>query len=156
VNGVCAGAAPHFVADSDTVLAGASARFVDTHVTVGQVTALELIGLLRQVSLEHVLRMVVSGRAGAVDADEAVRIGAADEVVPDDRLLERAMELAAIAASVSPATVQASPRAVWHSFEPPLSEAYDYGHQLIRAHRDHPDALEGVAAFAERRDPLWS
>jgi enoyl-CoA hydratase/carnithine racemase len=156
VNGVCAGAGLHFIADSDIVLAGASARFIDTHVDVGQVTALEPIGLLRRMSLEHVLHMVVLGRAGGFDATEAVRVGLASEVVPDEDLLARALELADIAASVSPATVQASLRAIWESFEMPLSEALDRGYELIRAHRAHPDALEGVLAFGERRQPRWS
>jgi enoyl-CoA hydratase/carnithine racemase len=156
VNGVCAGAGLHFVADSDIVLAAASARFVDTHVDVGQVTALEPIGLLRRMSLEHVLSMVVLGRAGGFDAPTAVRVGLASEVVPDDQLVARALELADIAASVSPATVQASLRAIWESFELPLSQAYDHGYELIRAHRAHPDALEGIVAFSERRKPRWS
>jgi len=156
VNGVCAGAGLHFVADSDIIIVGESSRFVDTHVDVGQVTALEPIGLLRRMSLEHVLRMVVLGRAGSIDAPEAVRIGLASEVVPDSELLPRAMQLAQIAAAVSPATVQASLRAIWGSLELPLSEAYDQGYKLIRAHRDHPDALEGVLAFSERRRAVWT
>jgi enoyl-CoA hydratase/carnithine racemase len=155
VNGVCAGAGLHFVADSDIVIGGTSARFVDTHTDVGQVSALEPIGLLRRVSLEHVLRMVILGRAGSVDAAEAFRIGLVSEVTPDSQLMDRAMELAEIAASVSPATVQASLRAIWESLECPLSEAYDRGYEIIRAHRDHPDALEGVLAFSQRRKPVW-
>jgi enoyl-CoA hydratase/carnithine racemase len=147
VNGVCAGAGLHFVTDSDLVVAGTSARFVDTHVDVGQVTALEPIGLLR---------LVVLGRAGAIDATEAHRIGLVGEVVPDEALLDRALELGRVAASVSPATVQASLRAIWESFELPLQDAYDRGYELIRAHRDHPDALEGVRAFTEKRTPDWS
>jgi enoyl-CoA hydratase/carnithine racemase len=155
VNGVCAGAGLHFIADSDIVIAGESARFVDTHTDVGQVSALEPIGLLRRVPLEHVLRMVILGRAGGFDAAEAYRIGLVSEVTRDAELMDRAMELADIAASVSPATVQASLRAIWESFESPLSEAYDRGYEAIRAHRDHPDALEGVLAFSERRKPIW-
>jgi enoyl-CoA hydratase/carnithine racemase len=155
VNGVCAGAGLHFVADSDIVIAGSSARFVDTHTDVGQVTALEPIGLIRRIPLEHVLRMVILGRAGSIDAAEALRISLVSEVVPDSELMHRAMQLAETAASVSPATVQASLRAIWESFECPLSEAYDRGYEIIRAHRDHPDALEGVLAFSERRKPVW-
>jgi len=156
VNGVCAGAGLHFVADCDLVIAGASARFVDTHVDVGQVTALEPIGLLRRISLEHVLRMVILGRAGAIDAAEAVRIGLASEVVDDDKLLDRALELASVVAQASPAAVQASLRAVWESFELPLAAAYDRGYDILVGHREHPDALEGVVAFAEKRPPEWS
>jgi enoyl-CoA hydratase/carnithine racemase len=100
--------------------------------------------------------MVVLGRAGGIDAAEAFRIGMVSEVTPDAELMDRAMELADIAASVSPATVQASLRAIWESFELPLSEAYDLGYSIIRAHRDHPDALEGALAFSQRRTPVWS
>jgi enoyl-CoA hydratase/carnithine racemase len=100
--------------------------------------------------------MVVLGRAGGFDAPTAVRVGLASEVVPDDQLLARAFHLADIAAAVSPATVQASLRAIWESFELPLSQAYDRGYEFIRAHREHPDALEGVRAFSERRNPQWS
>ena len=45
VNGVCAGAALHFVADCEIVIASDAASFVYTHVNVGQVAALEPIGL---------------------------------------------------------------------------------------------------------------
>ena len=47
VNGVCAGAGMHFVADADIVIASSNASFTDAHVTVGQVAALEPIGLLK-------------------------------------------------------------------------------------------------------------
>jgi enoyl-CoA hydratase/carnithine racemase len=48
VNGVCAGAGLHFVTDSEIVICSTDATFVDTHVNVGQVTALEL-GLVSEV-----------------------------------------------------------------------------------------------------------
>ena len=46
VNGVCVGGGFHFVADADIVLMSSTASFIDTHVSVGQVTALEPIQLL--------------------------------------------------------------------------------------------------------------
>ena len=48
VNGACAGAGLHFVADSDIVIAASSATFLDPHVSVGQVSAFETIGLARR------------------------------------------------------------------------------------------------------------
>src|SRR5918994_708843 len=45
VNGVCAGGGLHFVADADVVIAASNATFVDPHVSVGQVSAYETIGL---------------------------------------------------------------------------------------------------------------
>ena len=48
VNGICAGGGFHWVADADIVIASSNASFLDTHVSVGQVAAYELIGLARQ------------------------------------------------------------------------------------------------------------
>ena len=62
VNGVCAGGGLHFVADADIVIAAANATFLDPHVSVGQVTAFEAIGLLRKMPAEAVMRMALVGR----------------------------------------------------------------------------------------------
>src|SRR6476661_7146692 len=48
VNGVCAGAGLHFVADADIVIASSNATFMDPHVSVGQVSAIETIALVRK------------------------------------------------------------------------------------------------------------
>ena len=156
VNGVCAGAALHFVADSDIVLAGDRATFVDTHVHVGQVSALEPIGLSRKMPLGAVLRMVVLGKHERLSADRALELGLVSEVVPGDELLARAHELAAMVASASPATVRASLAAIWESLNLGLEDAYDHGFAVLSRHWAHPDALEGPRAFLEKRDPEWA
>jgi len=155
VNGICAGAGLHFVADCDIVIAGRSASFTDTHVNIGQVTALEPIGLARRMPLGAVLRMVVLGRDERLSAEAAMQVHMVSEVVEDAQLRERALDLARVAASVSPAAVQASLGAVWRSFEPMLSEAYENGLEAVMRHRSHPDATEGPAAFIEKRAPKW-
>ena len=48
VNGVCAGGGLHWVADADVVIAASDATFVDPHVSIGQVSALETIALMRK------------------------------------------------------------------------------------------------------------
>ena len=156
VNGVCAGAGLHYVADSDFVIASETASFVDTHVNVGQVTALEPIGLLRRMPLGAVLRMVVLGKAERLTAAEALGLSMISEVTAPEALIPRAMELAEIVASVSPAAVQASLQAIWQSFELPLAKAYENGFNILIRHRSHPDALEGTTAFIEKRAPNWT
>ncbi|WP_419709629.1 enoyl-CoA hydratase/isomerase family protein [Pseudomonas sp. NFX224] len=155
VNGICAGAGLHFVGDCDIIIAGESASFTDTHVNIGQVTALEPIGLARRIPLGAVLRMVILGKSERLDAAAALSVHLVSEVLPDNQLRERAMALAQIAAQVSPAAVQASLRAVWGSFEPALSDAYTAGLEAVMRHRDHPDAVEGPLAFLEKRAPRW-
>jgi enoyl-CoA hydratase/carnithine racemase len=156
VNGICAGAGLHFVADSDIVIASENASFVDTHVNVGQVTALEPIGLLQRMSLTKVLRMVILGKAEKLSAAQALECEMISEVVPPEKLLARAIELGDIAAAVSPAAVQVSLRAIWNSLELPLAKAYEEGFDALIRHRAHPDAKEGPAAFLAKRPPKWS
>lgn len=155
VNGVCAGAGLHFVADSDIVIAAEEASFVDTHVNVGQVTALEPIGLMRRMPLGAVLRMVTLGKAERLSARQALDVQMISEVVPQEELVDRAMALAEVIANVSPASVQRSLKAVWEAFELPLSKAYENGFDILIRHRSHPDALEGPTAFQEKRQPVW-
>ena len=155
VNGVCTGSGFHFIADADIVIASTTASFVDTHVSVGQVTAIEPITLIPRIGLGNVLRLTVLGKHGRISADEALRISLVDEVVEPERLLDRAIELGEVAASGSPAAVEASKRAIRGSLERPMAEALQHGWELLLAHREHPDSTEGPAAFVEKREPRW-
>jgi enoyl-CoA hydratase/carnithine racemase len=156
VNGVCAGGGLHFIADADVVIASEEASFVDPHVSVGQVSALEPISLAPRMGLGNALRFAVLGRAGRIDAREALRVSLVDEVVPAAELMPRALALAEAAAQASPAAVEATKRAVWASLELPFGEAMRQGWERLVAHRSHPDALEGPAAFNAKRQPEWT
>jgi len=155
VNGVCTGAGLHFIADADLVVASSTASFLDTHVSVGQVAAIEPITLLPRIGLGNALRLTVLGRHGRIGAQEALRIGLVDEVVAPDQLHARALELAEQAASGSPAAIEASKRAIHGALEVPMREAMQAGWELLLAHREHPDSIEGPRAFAEKREARW-
>jgi enoyl-CoA hydratase/carnithine racemase len=156
VNGLCASAGLHFVADSDIVICSENATFFDTHAHVGQVSALEPIGLARRIPVGEVLRMVTLGRAYRIDAARALAIGLVSEVVPLEQLRARAIELARIVASASPQTLKVSLRAIWESLDLGLDDGLRHGYELLQAHLDHPDAQEGPAAFMARREPQWT
>jgi enoyl-CoA hydratase/carnithine racemase len=74
VNGVCAGGGLHFVADADIVIAASDATFLDPHVSVGQVTAYEAIGLMAKMPVEAVMRMAFVGRHERMSAQRASRL----------------------------------------------------------------------------------
>ena len=156
VNGVCAGGGLHFIADSDLVIASENASFVDTHTAIGFVSACEPIGLARRIPLEAVMRLVLLGRAGRIDANNALALGLVGEVVPAGRLLERAQALGEIIAQQSPAATRASKKAIWESLNMGLEQANQHGWDSVRAFWDHPDYLEGPRAFAEKRPPKWT
>jgi E-phenylitaconyl-CoA hydratase len=155
VNGVCTGSGLHFVADADVVVASSTATFLDTHVSVGQVTAIEPITLLPRIGLGNALRLAVLGRHVRIGATEALRISLIDEIVEPERLLDRAVELAEQAASGSPSAVEKSKRAIRGALERPMAEAMQHGWELLLAQRSHPDSVEGPKAFAEKREPEW-
>src|SRR6478735_233729 len=140
VNGICAGGAFHWVADADVVIAASDAQFFDPHVSVGQVVAIEAIGLLRKMPFEAVMRMALVGRHERMSAQRAYELGMISQIVdPPDQLRDAAQELAERIAKNSPAAMAASKRALWRALELGL-----------------PDQEEGPRAFAEKRDAQWA
>jgi enoyl-CoA hydratase/carnithine racemase len=155
VNGVCAGGGLHFVADADIVIASERASFVDPHVSVGQVTALEPLTLRLQMRPDTLVRMALLGRHEKLSAARALAAGLVSEVVDVDALLPRAQELAAQIAGNSPAATARSRRVLRELERDLIAARLETGWAEIRAHWDHPDAKEGPRAFTERRDPEW-
>ena len=94
VNGICCGGGFHWVADADIVIAASDAQFFDPHVSVGQVVAIEAIGLMKKMPVEAVMRMAFMGKYERMDAERARELGMVSEIVdPPERLRERAQEL---------------------------------------------------------------
>ena len=156
VNGLCIGGGLHFVADSDIVICSENASFFDTHLRVGQVFAMEAVGLARRIPFEAVLRMMLLAGEERIDAQRALQLGLVSEVVPLANLRARAEQLAAVITKNSPATMMASKRAIWEGQDRGLSEALDNAIRAIEEHWRHPDYLEGPRAFAEKRTPKWT
>jgi len=156
VNGVCAGGGLHFVADADIVIAASDATFLDPHVSVGQVSAYEPIGLARKSPMEPITRMALMGRHERITAERARQLGILSEVVdPPSQLHERAQELAETIARNSPAAMAATKRALWGALELGLTDASRHGAAAMTGVWGHPDQEEGPAAFVEKREANW-
>jgi len=119
VNGTCAGGGLHFVADADIVIASTDATFLDPHVSVGQVSAFETIGLLRKAPMEAVTRLALMGRHERVDAARARQLGIVSEVVDPAALRARAQQLAELIAHGDPRMLGALKAAAWAALERP-------------------------------------
>ena len=156
VNGLCAGGAFHWVADADIVIAASDAQFFDPHVSVGQVVAIEAIGLLRKMPFEAVMRMALLGRHERMSAQRAYELGMISQVVdPPEKLREAAQELAEKIARNSPAAMAASKRALWRALELGLTDACRAGALDLVSMWGHPDQTEGPRAFADKREAEW-
>ena len=156
VNGMVCGGGLHFIADSDLIVAADHATFFDTHVKIGLVAGLEPVGLARRLPLEAVLRMALLGGSERVSAQRAYELGLVGDVLPADKVMARARELAAKIAEHSPTALARSKRAIWQSLDTGLEQALDRTWDIIQEHGEHPDPREGPLAFVERRRPKWA
>jgi enoyl-CoA hydratase len=156
VNGICCGGGFHWVADADIVIAASDATFFDPHVSIGQVVAIEAIGLIRKMPVEPVMRMALVGRHERMSAARAYELGMISQVVdPPERLRDEAQLLAEAIARNSPAAMAATKRALWGALETGLTDACRAGAAELVSLWGHPDQDEGPRAFAERREAHW-
>ena len=157
LNGMVVGGGLHQVGEADLIIAAEHAELIDTHCAVGNVFGLEPAVLLRRMPMPMVMQLALLGKQGRISAQRAHEIGLVNEVVPVERLMPRAREMAEHIASLSPATVQTSIKAMWSSLDVGLSAANDVAYRYVLQHQmTHPDYQEGMRAFAEKREPQWT
>ncbi len=123
VHGVTAGGAFYWLNEADIIICAEGTTFFDPHVSFGLVAALEPIGLARRIPLGEAIRMALSGLDERVSDKRALEIGLVTEVVPFERLRNRAREIAAAMASKPPAAIQGTVRAIWESLDETRSQA---------------------------------
>ncbi len=154
VDGVAVGAGMNLALGCDVVLASDRARFSEIFVRRG--LTLDFGGswlLPRVVGLQRAKELALSGRI--VDADEAGRLGIAMEVVPADRLLERAREVAVSFLAGAPIGQMLAKQGLNASFESSFSESLSLEGQSQSIAFSTEDMVEGVSAFLEKRPPEW-
>ncbi|WP_407123251.1 enoyl-CoA hydratase/isomerase family protein [Bradyrhizobium sp. STM 3561] len=153
-NGYTLGGGAVMALACDIRIAGRSASFGVPEAKLGAMpTATGTMRLPLLVGRGQALRLILT--AQPLDAEEAYRIGIFDELVEDDKLLERALEMARQIAAVSPKAVSASRRCVSTA----LRLGYHAG-LALEAEITVPlglsdDAIEGKAAFVEKRAPRF-
>ncbi len=157
VQGLCVGGGLHFVVDSDIVVASRNAKFLDAHVNVGMVGAIENVGLAKRLPLGSALRMTLMGRDYRMPAERAHQLGLVDELVETPaEVLPAALAMAESMLKNSPQAMALSKQAVWGSVERGYRDALEVAWGLLRLHWGHPDFREGPRAFAEKREPRWN
>jgi enoyl-CoA hydratase/carnithine racemase len=109
--------------------------------------------LARRVGPGRAAELIFSGRL--VHAAEAAEIGLADRLVPAGQAREVAFELGRQIAANSPVAVRAAKRALRNGADLPLAAALDVEDAAWRTAAASADRREGIAAFAEKRRPVW-
>ena len=104
------------------------------------------------VGLAKALEIMFSGEM--IDANEALRIGLVSKVVPPDRLMDEAKELARKLMNGAPVAQQLIKQAVYKALQDP-STIVDFMAPTAFALQETEDHREGAKAFAEKRPPNY-
>jgi 2-(1,2-epoxy-1,2-dihydrophenyl)acetyl-CoA isomerase len=153
INGVAAGAGLSLALACDLRVAGASATLVQAFVRIGLVPDSGGSWFLpRLVGLSRALEMSMLG--DDVPAQEALRIGLVDRVVPDADVLPTAQELAARLAA-GPRAVGLIRQLIRSSLSNRLDEQLEMEARLQAQAAASQDVIEGVTAFQEKRPPRF-
>jgi enoyl-CoA hydratase/carnithine racemase len=149
VNGPAAGGGVSFVLGCDIVLASETAQFVLPFAARGRGGAPVALDLARKTSINAAIYAGLT--ASRIDAQTALRLGIAHEVLPLDDLMPRAMELAEKIAGFSQPSVRSIKQALYNALEVGFAQATKDVAESDRAVRDAQDAKEGTLAFDEKR-----
>ena len=98
-------------------------------------------------------RMMLTGYR--VPGPELFRLGIVEACVPRAALMERAMGLAREIAGKSPAAIRLAKGALNTIEDMSLRDGYRYEQNLTVQLSEHPDSKEAVAAFLEKRKPVF-
>jgi enoyl-CoA hydratase len=156
VNGAAAGGGLALALASDVRIAGASARFNVAFVRLG-ISGCD-IGvswlLPRLIGASRAWELMLTGRI--IDAEEADRIGLVLRVVPDEDLMEAALETAALIAANSPWGIRMTKEVMWSQLEVgSLQAGIDLENRTQVLSSMTGDMREAVSAFLEKRPPRY-
>ena len=109
--------------------------------------------LPRQIPWVHAHELLLTARP--ISAERALAIGLVNEIVPPERLLERALACADAIADNAPLAVRETRRGVREIVHLSLSDAYRRQEEIGRELRKSEDAREAQRSFVEKRKPVW-
>lgn len=113
-----------------------------------------MVRLARQISYANAMKLLLT--AQPVTAHEAMEMGLISEVVPQDKLLERADELAHVVAANAPLAMQAIKATVHESHTLDWDDAFGVERREAGKVMRSKDAREGPRAFKEKRQAIFT
>jgi methylglutaconyl-CoA hydratase len=137
----------------DFTLATPAAKFGFTEVRIGFVPAVVSVFLALQVGHKRSMDLLLTGRI--FGAEEALRLGLVNEIVQPGELAHRAKTLADTLLANSPQALGATKRQMTAQNRKWLSAAIVEAIEASAAARTTGDFREGIAAFLEKRKPVW-
>jgi crotonobetainyl-CoA hydratase len=158
VNGFALGGGTEIALTCDLVVASETAAFGLPEVKRGIIAgAGGLLRLPRQLPLKVAMELIFTGRP--MSAAEAKEWGLVNRVVPQELLLEKAIELADEIIANAPVAVSVSKEIVYRGLDVSLdhpANAWEINQEYVTRVMESEDSKEGPKAFAEKRMPQWA
>ena len=150
VNGYALGGGCEMAMACDLILAGEKAKFGQPETGLGITPGFSgTQRLLRRVGVSKAKELIYTGRM--IDADEALQLGLADHIYPDDQLQEKVMAMAQKIAGNAPAAVRYAKRAINEGAQTDIDEAVAIENKWFSRCFATEDQKEGMQAFLEKR-----
>ena len=153
VNGMATAAGCQLVAQCDLAVASDEATFAVSGVNFGLFCATPAVPLSRTISRKRAAEMLMTG--DFIDAATALDWGLVNRVVPRVVLRAETLKLALSLKAKPRATLALGKALFYRQMEVGLAAAYDDASNTISCNFMQPEAQEGVAAFLEKRKPVW-
>ena len=157
VNGICCGGGLEIALSTDIILAAEHASFALPEINSGTVADAASIKLPKRIPYHIAMEMLLTGRW--LDAAEAHKWGFVNQVLPADKLMDKAREMAQLMASGPPLVMAAIKEVVRDAedskFQDALNRVTTRQLQTVDTLYGSEDMMEGFNAFTEKRDPVW-
>jgi enoyl-CoA hydratase len=154
VNGLALGAGCELAMACDIIIASETARFGQPEIRVGLIPGGGGTQMLpRLVGEKKAKELVFTGEM--IAAEEALRFGLVNKVVPKGKLREAVEEFVGSLVNKSPLILKFAKLAVNKSLETPLSAGLAYESNLCALCFSTEDLKEGMTAFLEKRTPNY-
>tara|TARA_R110002073_G_scaffold29461_7_gene92762 strand:+ start:1365 stop:2159 length:795 start_codon:yes stop_codon:yes gene_type:complete len=154
VHGIATAAGAQLVATCDLAIASNDARFATPGTNIGLWCSTPMVAVSRSVSQKAAMEMLLTG--DLIDADTAFRFGLINRVVPQKSLMDEVMALAEKLAAKSRLVLGLGKEAFYRQGEMDIADAYAYASDVMVHNMMKKDAVEGIDAFLNKRQPVWS
>lgn len=154
VHAMATAAGCQIVATADLAIAAEGVRFATPGVNIGLFCSTPMVALTRNIGRKQAMEMLLTGET--IDAAAAERFGLINRAVPAAELDAAVLALARRIASKSPLTLAIGKEAFYRQAEMPTTEAYAYASAVMTRNMLARDAQEGIGAFIEKREAVWT
>jgi cyclohexa-1,5-dienecarbonyl-CoA hydratase len=154
VNGPAIGAGSELVGFADVVLATPKAKFAQPEVKLGVFPPFAAVMLPQHIGPKKTYELILTGEA--LSAEEALRFGFVNKVVPENELHDQVESLMARIAEFSGPVLEVTKKVIGGSMGLPLKEAMKKSQDLyLNELMNLEDVQEGLRAVIEKRKPVW-